>query len=111
MISTADPSRSEAPVLVWGVPLVPWTMARTVARIDELCRGSEPEFLITANLNYAMICDGDEELARLNDSADFILADGMPLVWASRFRRRRLPERHHNRLRKSCCDSNSALSS
>ena len=93
MTPPATPADPNAPILVWGVPLVPWTMARTVARIDELCRGTAAEFFITANLNYAMICDGSDELARLNDAADFIVADGMPLVWASRFRRRRLPER------------------
>jgi len=93
MTVPADSPVSTSPILVWGVPLVPWTMSQTIDRIDSLCRGDESKFFITANLNYAMVCDGSEELARLNDAADFIVADGMPLVWASRFRRRRLPER------------------
>src|SRR5262249_11148282 len=52
-----------------------------------------PRYFITANLHYAMLTAREPALDPVNRGAAFILADGMPLVWASRFRPRRLPER------------------
>jgi N-acetylglucosaminyldiphosphoundecaprenol N-acetyl-beta-D-mannosaminyltransferase len=68
-------------------------MAEAVDRIEALFLTGTPRFCITANLNYAMLCDADPRLREINEQAALILADGMPLVWASRFGRRRLPER------------------
>jgi N-acetylglucosaminyldiphosphoundecaprenol N-acetyl-beta-D-mannosaminyltransferase len=86
-------SHENEPIVVWGLPLVPDTFAQSLDRIDRLIAAGRPSFFITANLNYAMLCDADERLQRLNDRAAFILADGMPLVWWSRFGERPLPER------------------
>lgn len=81
------------PLSVWGLPLVPWTMGQTLDAIEELVQARKPSFFITANLNYAMLVDQNPKLKELNDKAAFILADGMPLVWASKLRRNPLPER------------------
>lgn len=81
------------PVPVWGLPLVPWTMEQTLDAIEELIQNRKPSFFITANLNYAMLTDQNPQLQEVNRQAAFILADGMPLVWASKLRDRPLPER------------------
>jgi N-acetylglucosaminyldiphosphoundecaprenol N-acetyl-beta-D-mannosaminyltransferase len=86
-------SQDNEPVKVWGLPLVPDTFEQALDRIDRLIAAGRPSFFITANLNYAMLCDADERLQRLNECAAFILADGMPLVWWSRLGPRALPER------------------
>src|SRR5262249_28805247 len=52
-----------------------------------------PAYFITANLHYAMLTASDPRLAAVNEAAAFIVADGMPLVWAARLSRRPLPER------------------
>src|SRR5262249_24390160 len=52
-----------------------------------------PSYFITANLNYAMLSARSKELRAINERAFLILADGMPLVWASRSAARPLPER------------------
>lgn len=83
----------ERPIWVWGLPLAPFTYQQTLDRVAELVTHRQPSFFITANLNYAMLCDRDVKLQALNDEADFIVADGMPLVWWSRLGKRRLPER------------------
>jgi N-acetylglucosaminyldiphosphoundecaprenol N-acetyl-beta-D-mannosaminyltransferase len=85
--------REEGPVVVWGLPLVPDTFEQALDRIDRLVAARCPSFFITANLNYAMLSDRDEQLKRLNERAAFLLADGMPLVWWSRLGPRPLPER------------------
>jgi N-acetylglucosaminyldiphosphoundecaprenol N-acetyl-beta-D-mannosaminyltransferase len=81
------------PAWVWGLPLVRDTFAQALDRIDGLIAARRPSFFITANLNYAMLSDGDERIQRLNRQAAFLLADGMPLVWWSRLGSRPLPER------------------
>jgi N-acetylglucosaminyldiphosphoundecaprenol N-acetyl-beta-D-mannosaminyltransferase len=81
------------PVWVWGLPLAPITFDQALDRVDDLIAAGQPSFFITANLNYAMLADGDPRLRDLNERAAFVLADGMPLVWWSRLGRRSLPER------------------
>jgi N-acetylglucosaminyldiphosphoundecaprenol N-acetyl-beta-D-mannosaminyltransferase len=87
------PVPSDDRVMVWGVPFVPWTMAQTVAAISGLIRAGRPSHFITANTHYVMLSDRDPALRAINDNAAFIVADGMPLVWASRLGASPLPER------------------
>ena len=76
------------PVWALGLPLAPLTMAGTIEAVNALIARRAPSFFITANLNYAMLTDQSPELRDVNRQAAFIVADGMPLVWAGR-----LPER------------------
>ncbi|MCC5870754.1 MAG: WecB/TagA/CpsF family glycosyltransferase [Gammaproteobacteria bacterium] len=50
-------------------------------------------WVVTANADIARLCQHDAELAQLVAGADLIVADGMPLVWASRLLGHALPER------------------
>src|SRR5262249_51717943 len=81
------------PLWIWGLPLVPWTFQQTLDEVDSLVRKGTPSYFITANLHYAMLTAQDTHLRNVNREAAFIVADGMPLVWASRWQRKRLPER------------------
>lgn len=78
---------------VWGVPLTPLTRSGAVDRVDALIARREPTFFITANLHYAMLTATVPGLDAVNRRADFILADGAPLVVASRRTSRPVPER------------------
>ena len=80
-------------VWVWGVPLAPLTLAETVDLIGELIRARKPSFFITAPTHYAMLTENNADLRAINSRAAFILADGAPLVWASRWHGSPLPER------------------
>lgn len=80
-------------VWVWGLPLMPYTTNQALDRIDRLIEAREPSYFITANLHYAMVSEQNKQLHEANKRADFILADGMPLVWASRILQQPLPER------------------
>lgn len=91
-MSAPNPPQDE-PVLVWGVPFVPWTLARTIDEVGALVEAGRPQYFMTVNLHTAMLAAEDPALRAAVDGAAFILADGMPLVWASRLRRHRLPER------------------
>jgi N-acetylglucosaminyldiphosphoundecaprenol N-acetyl-beta-D-mannosaminyltransferase len=80
-------------VSVWNLTLAAYTFEQTIARIRELIAAGKPSYFITANLHYAMLCARDPSLEAVNRKAAFVVADGMPLVWASRWRAQRLPER------------------
>jgi N-acetylglucosaminyldiphosphoundecaprenol N-acetyl-beta-D-mannosaminyltransferase len=81
------------PVWVWGVPFAPWTLAETVAAVDELIEAGRPSYFITAPTHYVMLTDQNPDLRAVNARASFIVADGAPLVWASRWHDSTLPER------------------
>lgn len=81
------------PVDIWGVPLCPLRYGEAVDQVERMIRSGQPGYFITANLQYVMLSNRDPRLADVNRDAAFLLADGMPLVWYSRLRRRRLPER------------------
>lgn len=81
------------PVWVWGLPLNPLTLPQTLDAVDALIAHGKPNYFITANVHYAMLTDEDPRLEAVNRGAAFIVADGMPLVWASRRRPTALPER------------------
>ena len=81
------------PVEVWGLPLSPLTFEQTLDAIESLIDAGRPSIVITANLNYAMLTASNRALDRVNRSAALVVADGAPLVWASRRNRTPLPER------------------
>jgi N-acetylglucosaminyldiphosphoundecaprenol N-acetyl-beta-D-mannosaminyltransferase len=80
-------------VWVWGLPIARMTRARAVEAVVELVEVGKPSFFITANTHYAMVTHEDRGLQAVNAQAAFVLADGAPLVWASRWNGRPLPER------------------
>jgi N-acetylglucosaminyldiphosphoundecaprenol N-acetyl-beta-D-mannosaminyltransferase len=85
----AEPLKSE----VWGIPFHSLTMQETVDAMDRWIERRVPGYAITANLNYAMLCDRDPKLAELTRKAAFVLCDGMPIFWRSRWNKVKLPER------------------
>ena len=75
------------------MPLTPYTRSGTVEAVDRLIADGRPSFFITANLHHAMVMHEQPELAAMNQRAAFLVADGTPLVWASRWLGTPLPER------------------
>ena len=81
------------PAWVWQVPFAPLSMAETVTAIGNLIQMGRPTFFITANTHYVMLTQQNPDLQVINAKAALILADGAPLVWASRCMGSPLPER------------------
>lgn len=90
MPSAAMQTAFPPPVEVWGLPLTPFTFDQTLDAVDDLIDAREPTSIVTANLHSAMVAAQDPRFARAVRRAAFVLADGMPLVWAARGR---IPER------------------
>jgi N-acetylglucosaminyldiphosphoundecaprenol N-acetyl-beta-D-mannosaminyltransferase len=83
----------EKRVLIWGLHIAPLTLSQAVDAIVGLIKAGQPSFFITANTHYAMLTHADPDLKAINAQAAFVLADGAPLVWASRWKQSPLPER------------------
>ena len=78
---------------VWGLPLAAMTRPEAAEAVMRLIEAGRPSFFITANTHYAMLTAERPELRGLNGRAAFLLADGAPLVWASRRGPTPIPER------------------
>jgi N-acetylglucosaminyldiphosphoundecaprenol N-acetyl-beta-D-mannosaminyltransferase len=94
---TASATANDAPSLpvvrLWELPLLAASFEQTVDEVERLVEARRPSYFITANLNYAMLTEREPRLADVNRDAAFIVADGMPLVWYSRWVGKPLPQR------------------
>jgi N-acetylglucosaminyldiphosphoundecaprenol N-acetyl-beta-D-mannosaminyltransferase len=93
LMSSANMTTRPSPVRVWGLPFAPLTFSQTLDAVDRLVAEGRPSYFITMNLHTAMLAWQDPKMWAAAEEAALVLADGMPLVWASRRGRRRLPER------------------
>jgi glycosyl transferase family WecB/TagA/CpsF len=87
------PSSSRTRVRLLGLDLDPVTEAEAIAMILRGLDEGEGGFVVTPNLDHLRQLSRNGELAALFSTADLVVADGMPLVWASRLRGLPLPER------------------
>ena len=89
------PLHTSQPADVWGLPFRRWTMDQTLAWIDAAVIAKQPRQVITANVHTCMVAEQSPELhRRMQDrEAVAVVADGMPIVWASELAGRSLPER------------------
>jgi N-acetylglucosaminyldiphosphoundecaprenol N-acetyl-beta-D-mannosaminyltransferase len=69
------------------------TRGEAADAVMDLIKVGRPSFFITANAHYAMLTAERPELQPINNRAAFVLADGVPMVWASRRGPTPLPER------------------
>lgn len=70
-------------VTIWGVPFDRLTMRDAITGIGHMIADRVPRYVITANLNYAMLAAEDPQLGPVTRDAAMILADGQPIVWRS----------------------------
>lgn len=85
-------------VTIGGLPIAVLSRAEAalwmLTQADRRPRGQRPLYLTSANGEVIARARENEELRRMMLSADQIVADGQPMVWASRIRcRTPLPER------------------
>lgn len=76
-----------------GVDVASVTEAEAVASIMAASRGGRGGWVLTPNVDQLRRISRERDLAVLAQQVDLAVADGMPLVWASRLAGRPLPER------------------
>jgi len=72
------------PVAVLGLPLDNLTAEAAVEAVEALIRSGGTHQVATADLNFWLNSIADPHLHRIVAGCSLVLADGMPLVWASR---------------------------
>jgi len=78
-----------------GVQVDPVTLEQAALRVEEWFRDSNGtcRFVVTPNLDHAVLLRGHTALQRAYSEAALIIPDGMPMVWASYLRRSPFKER------------------
>ncbi len=76
-----------------GAPMDVVTEAYAVRTIVNAAQAGRGHWTITANLDHLRRYHRDPAAKDLLDDADLVVADGMPLIWASRLAGEPLPER------------------
>jgi N-acetylglucosaminyldiphosphoundecaprenol N-acetyl-beta-D-mannosaminyltransferase len=82
-----------SPIAIMGVPFDNVTTQGALALINQMILSRQPHYLVTANVDFVVQAQSDLELRRILFDAHLVVADGMPLVWASRWLGNPLPER------------------
>jgi N-acetylglucosaminyldiphosphoundecaprenol N-acetyl-beta-D-mannosaminyltransferase len=92
-ISTGAFDRERRRIELGGVLIDQIDVAGAVERLRELLVDGGSHQVVTVNLDFLSIAQHDPAFRRALNAADLAVADGMPLVWASRLRGQPLPER------------------
>lgn len=75
------------------VPFDAVTFSQAVDRLIELAQGDRPAYAVTANVDHVVRFHQCPAVRHLYTEADMVVADGMPLIWASKLLGIPLPER------------------
>lgn len=89
---SSQPTSSQR-VLVDGVWFDALTLAQSIESVADAASKGRGGWVITANLDHMRRAHNDPDCRAMMDEADLVVADGMPLIWASRLSGRPLPER------------------
>jgi N-acetylglucosaminyldiphosphoundecaprenol N-acetyl-beta-D-mannosaminyltransferase len=76
-----------------GVGIDNISMEEALARVEESVAARQFSYAVTPNIDHMMQLRRDSELRSVYDHADLVLADGTPLLWASRILGTPLKER------------------
>ena len=80
-------------VRLCGVPLHAITERQCIQHVLDALDAGRGGWIVTANLDFLRRLGRDASFAALCAKASLIVADGMPLIWASRLQGTPLPER------------------
>jgi N-acetylglucosaminyldiphosphoundecaprenol N-acetyl-beta-D-mannosaminyltransferase len=88
-----QPARPVRQMRLMSAPMAVVTEAHAVHAIIAATEAGEGHWTITANLDHLRRYHDNPAERELIDEADLVVADGMPLIWASRLAGEPLPER------------------
>ncbi len=91
----ATPARTDR-LSLYGIEIDPLRMPQAVDRVLDWVHGPDLgrcRFVVTPNVDHLVMLRTRDDLRRVYDDADLVLADGLPLVLVSRLLGRSLPER------------------
>ena len=80
-------------VSICGIAIDNVSESEAVGRVNDLVQCRDPSYVFPLNVDVTMKAHADPELKAFFQGAALVLADGMPLVWASRWLGAPLKER------------------
>ena len=92
-ISTTASSQERRRIELGGVLIDQIDVEGALERLREFLADGGTHQVVTVNLDFLSIAQRDPAFRDTLNAADLAVADGMPLVWASRLRGEPLPER------------------
>ena len=92
-MSEASDSTKNQRIDLRGVAIDVLTEQGCVERLIRESQAGQGGWVITPNLDHMRRAETDDEFRTMLDEADVVVADGMPLIWASRLQGTPLPER------------------
>jgi N-acetylglucosaminyldiphosphoundecaprenol N-acetyl-beta-D-mannosaminyltransferase len=92
-VATALDVKSSERVDILGVRVRPLDVSQTVAAVEDCIRNNERAYGVFINVYNVIEARRDAEYRQTLNDADFPMADGVPLVWASRVLKRPVPGR------------------
>lgn len=78
---------------ILGIQLDRVGMEQTLEQVEEFIGSGTPHLIVTANVDTVVRSFTNQKFKEVVNSADLVVADGVPLVWASRFLGEPLPGR------------------
>lgn len=76
-----------------GVTIDIVDMQQAIERLLELGQSPQTHIVVTPNVDHMIMVQRDAEFMDVYRRASLVVADGQPVVWASRFLKKPLPER------------------
>jgi N-acetylglucosaminyldiphosphoundecaprenol N-acetyl-beta-D-mannosaminyltransferase len=79
---------------IFGLNFFSVTLAEAADLVIDSAKRKKKGLVVTPNVDHIVQLQNDNEMRQIYTSADFVFADGMPIVWLSKvLRNRALPER------------------
>ena len=69
------------------------TMQEALNNIDKMIKENKKSYVIAVNVDVIMKIEEDQELKKIIDKADMVLADGKPLIWISKLKKEPIKEK------------------
>lgn len=93
--TSAAPTQPATPGMVrlFDIDIDNVTMGQAVARIDQLVQEKTNSYVVTPNVDHIMKLQADSAFREIYRGASLVIADGMPLIWASKLLKKPLKER------------------
>jgi N-acetylglucosaminyldiphosphoundecaprenol N-acetyl-beta-D-mannosaminyltransferase len=90
---TAVPPEPPARIRMLGMPISAVTEAQAVGYVIASLGAGRGGWVITPNLDQLRLYRKDVKLRAMYEASELVVADGMPIIWASQLQRTPLPER------------------
>ncbi len=82
---TAAVRQSGPGVRIGSITISPLTWPEAIRRVEELIVSEGADYALTPNVDHIVLAESDPYLRTIYAGCPLVLADGMPLIWASRF--------------------------